>query len=307
MRNNGQEMRNNEQDLEDLNALTSFDAIVEAGTLTAAAHRLGVSKATISRRLSALEGALGVTLLVRTTRRWSLTPEGRELHARIHTPLDALRAATKALHARFAEPSGLVRITTPAGGADSSLMDTLAECTRRYPLVQIELLPADSLVDLLGGGVDLALRTGQLEDSSIVGRRLPGHAWTLVASPACFEERAAPMSIEDLGDHELICDRAEAAPSLQSYAVGDRLAPPMAWRVAVRNARAKRRAALAGLGLATLPRGMVADDIDAGRLVELEIEGLHFPRKALTLLMPAGRASSAAVRAVADAIIEAHG
>lgn len=187
--------------LEDLEA---FVAVVEAGSFTQAADRLGIAKSAVSRRVSALEARLGVELIRRTTRRLDLTDTGRgfyERSARILADLDEAESAAAQEHG---ELKGTLRVALPLSFGLRHMTAPIAEFARRHPKVRFELDLNDRRVDLIEEGADLALRIGRLRDSSLIARKLFDARTVVVASPAYLDARGTPATPADLAEHDCL-------------------------------------------------------------------------------------------------------
>jgi DNA-binding transcriptional LysR family regulator len=159
---------------------------------------------TVSTKVSLLEKRLGVTLLQRTTRRLSLTDVGQTYFKRCLDALQAIHAAEDEATSAQQAPQGLLRITAPLEMGSAILPDVVRKYTKRHPGVQVELLMTDRVVDLVAEGVDLAIRAGQLEDSSLIARRLAFSSFGLVASPAYLKANGTPKQPKDLESHECL-------------------------------------------------------------------------------------------------------
>ena len=184
--------------------LQAYVAVVEAGTFTAAADRLGVAKSAVSRRITSLETRLGVQLLRRTTRRLNLTDSGRSFYERATRILADLDEAESAVRQEHGELHGVLRVALPLSFGIRHMSDPVAEFVRQNPDVCIDLDLNDRRVDLLEEGVDMALRIGRLSDSSLIARRLFSVRTVVCASPAYIEAHGAPGSPEDLADHRCL-------------------------------------------------------------------------------------------------------
>lgn len=187
--------------IEDIEALV---AVVEAGSFTQAAERLGVAKSAVSRRVSALEARLGVELLRRTTRRLDLTDTGRgfyERSARILADLDEAESAAAQEHG---ELKGTLRVALPLSFGLHHMKDPISEFARRHPKVRFELDLNDRRVDLIEEGADVALRVGRLRDSSLIARKLFDARTVVIASPAYLAEHGTPETPADLAGHDCL-------------------------------------------------------------------------------------------------------
>lgn len=248
-----------------------FVAVANAGSLTGAARQLRLSIPTVSKRLAALEAALEAPLLHRTSRRISLTATGEAVLLRVRSHVDALEEASLALKDHAGPLSGLVRMSAPISFSRLYLAAPLTDFMRRWPQVEIDLRMTDRHLDLIGDSLDLAVRLGNLPDSSMRARRLCDIPMPLVASPAYVADRGVPSSPGDLERHVAIALTQMRQPDRWSFAgaSGERRTVEIQRRLGVDNGDVARSAALAGLGLVALPSFFVHDDIQAGRLVEL--------------------------------------
>ncbi|UGQ47420.1 LysR family transcriptional regulator [Massilia endophytica] len=187
-----------------LDDLALFVDIVEAGSLNGAARKLNIPTATVTRRLQALERSLGYRLLTRTARRMVLTMEGNQYYEQCRPLIHALRQATQGLDAVLDKLSGHIRVLAPNGLAGGPLAPVWAGFLAAYPGITLELQLSSTFQDLVGSGADLALRIGELPDSSLMQRRLGSIGYTLVASPAYLRQAGAPRNAEELTQHSLI-------------------------------------------------------------------------------------------------------
>jgi DNA-binding transcriptional LysR family regulator len=175
--------------------------IVEAGSLARAADALGVSAPSVVRALAALERDVGVRLLQRTTRRSSLTDEGREYYERCRRVLEAVEAADLALSARRSEPRGRLRLTAPLAFGKLYLAPLAREFMGRYPAVDVELLLLDRVVDLVDEGIDAAVRIAHLGESSLVATRVGTTQRVVCAAPGYLRTAGMPRKPGDLASH----------------------------------------------------------------------------------------------------------
>lgn len=188
----------------DLNAVAIFVRIVETGSLTAAARTLQIPKTTVSKRLSALEQALGVPLITRTTRKLNITEAGKAYFEHSQAAVRRLEQGRVEMGSARERPSGRFRITAPVDFAHAVLPRVLDAFTKRYPEVRVELIVSNRMVDLLGEEIDLAIRAGAMRDSSFGGRRFIELTSNLYASPEYLRRHKAPLQPADLPSTDLI-------------------------------------------------------------------------------------------------------
>ena len=172
-----------------------FVAIVDNGSVSAAAESLGLPRATVSRRLARLEERLGVRLLHRTTRRMTLTPGGALLHRKASRLVTAARELEAEVRRLDGVPRGLLRMSIPPGTADSFITGWIVEFLRLYPEVSVELVASSVHVDLVAEGFDLALRHGTIDDASLIARTISVSVTIAVASPVLMDLHTTVPSI----------------------------------------------------------------------------------------------------------------
>ena len=185
-------------------AISTFVRIVEAGSLTGAAARLGISLTAVVRSLAGLEQELGVRLLNRTTRRIALTDEGREYFERCRRLLSELDEAESALTDRRLTPSGRLAITAPVMFGRLHVAPVVTDFLAAYPEMRAELLLLDRVIDLLEEGIDLAIRIAPLPDSSLVAVPLGATGRVVCASPDYLARHGVPRQPRDLADHQVV-------------------------------------------------------------------------------------------------------
>src|SRR5690625_2736122 len=182
--------------------LSVFTAAVEQGSLAAAARTLGITPAMAGKHLAAIEASLGVRLMHRTTRRLHLTDVGRDYYQRSRHILESLDDADRAARELQDQPRGTLRVTAPTTFGAMHMGRPVAEYIRRYPDVDVEMTLDDRFVDLAAGGFDVAIRIGDLQDSSRVARPLARTEMIACAAPAYLAEDGHPASPSDLGHHD---------------------------------------------------------------------------------------------------------
>ncbi len=291
----------------DLADVLAFSRVVETGSFARAAERLGVSKSIVSRRVAALEAALGARLLARTARGAQATDIGQSYYARVASILTELEAAHEAVAEATNEVAGPIRLTAPLTFGVNHLAPALADFMAAHPRVELDLSFEDRTVDLLGGGYDIAVRIGTLPDSSLVARRLAAVRATVVGSPAYLDARGRPAHPRDLAGHDGLF-YSNLGPSEEwRFAVTGRTerVRPIP-RLRSNNGEMLREAACAGLGLAILPSFIVGETIASGKL-EIVLPGFPLSESALFAVMPPGRATTARVRALVDFLVARFG
>lgn len=289
-----------------LNRLVVFAAVVEAGSLSAAAERLGVAKTMVSAHLQRLEAEVGTALIVRTTRRSSLTEAGRTLY---EASRECVRAASEALCAISASSGasgrlrGLVRVASPIDYGQLVVAPALAALQRTHPDLDIELICGDGYADLVAERIDVAVRLGNLQDSSYRSARLGQYLRWIVASPAFLAGRPQPEAPSELAELPFVALSTMAHPYSLSLcdSSGQRMRMRCERAFLANTASACRAATLAGAGFAVLTDFSIGDDLAAGRLVRLLPQWGGEPA-AIQAVFPSTRQPSPKVAAVIDAL-----
>ncbi len=246
--------------------------IDSAGSLTAAAQRLGVSKAAVSQRLRELEQAAGVGLVARSTRSLRLTEAGQQLVDATRGPFEHIERGFAGVADRAAAPSGLVRVTAPVALGRQQIVPRLPAFLRAHPEVRIELELSDRLSALAQEGFDLALRHTNAAPETHVAWLLCRTDALLVATRAYLRRRGTPQRPEDLAGHDCLRYLRPGEKPVWSFeaagrdGAAGRVSVPVAGPFAANNSEALREAALGGLGIALLPDFSAGADLAAGRL-----------------------------------------
>ncbi|WP_338665769.1 LysR family transcriptional regulator [Pararoseomonas sp. SCSIO 73927] len=279
--------------------LLTFVEVADAGGITAAARRLGVSKSIVSRRLVGLEAELGVQLLARTTRGAALTVAGttfRDHAARIGAEIEAAREALLP----EGDLRGRLRIAMPLSFGPTHFAPVLAEMARRHPRLHLHAAYSDRFVDLVAEGFDCAIRVGYLPDSSLVTRRVGPILGKLVASPAYVEAHGSPETPQEVLAHEALMQGTEA----WQFMDGDRIitVKPQG-RFKADNAPALAAAAAAGLGVAWLPDCVTYPYLASGALVPI-MPRYPPPTAGAYVVRPPGQHPARKVRILTEMLID---
>lgn len=254
----------------DLNDVAIFVQVVRCGSFAEAARRLGVPPNTLSRRVQQLEAQLGTRLMQRSTRHLTLTSAGQVFLERCSGAVEGLMDAGEELLAVNQEPSGLVRVAAPADFFDFFAMEWLTEFLAAHPKVRVDFVLSDGRADLIADRIDVALRGGILEDSSLFARKvLDAGNDGLVASPAYVARQGVPGTLQDLADHDCLVFSHPSGKATWRVTGPDgaQAEVQVAGRFSGNTAQALRKAALAGLGIALLPSTLTQRDLRAGLLV----------------------------------------
>ncbi|MGF6231495.1 DNA-binding transcriptional LysR family regulator [Inquilinus ginsengisoli] len=286
----------------DLNDVQVFARVVEAGSFTAAARLLGMPKTTVSRRIAALERAVGVRLLQRTTRSLSLTDAGRLYYEQSSQALRLIEEANLRLAEARAEPSGTIRISAPVGFGAHFLTAMVFDFLAAHPKTRVELRLTDDRLNLVENGIDLAFRTGVLPDSTLIARRLGSTHRILCASPDYLERRGVPAMPADLARHDCVIagpSAAGAAWVLEGPEGRETVA--VSGRFAANEMQAVFAGAVAGYGIAQLPFGIAGAAVSDGRLRHVLPEH-EMPGSSLHAVYPSGQHLSPLVRAFIELV-----
>ncbi len=290
--------------MDKLRAMQVFVRIADSGSLTAAADALGMSAPAVVRSLAALERGVGVRLLNRTTRRSSLTDEGREYLERCKRVLTEVEAADAVLSARRVEPRGLLRLTAPVTYGRMHVAPLLAGLTARHPGLEIELLLVDRVVDLVEEGMDAGVRIGHLAHSSLVAVRLEETRRVICAAPAYLRRRGLPRVPQDLAAHRTILFSGLTAAAEWSFGAKPVTRIPIRPFFRTNQFDAALDCCLRGLGCAQFLSYQVDHLIVSGKLRRL-LEDFEPPPVPVQLVYPHARLLSSNVRAFADAALAA--
>jgi len=249
--------------------LRVFLAVVDTGSMSAAAEFLGQTASGVSRSLSRLETQLGVTLLTRTTRRMELTEEGQLFLQRARGIVADLDDAEECMRIRRQQPAGKLRVDASAPVMLHCVVPYIAEFRERYPEISLELTSNDRIVDLVEHRTDIALRAGPLSDSSLHARPLRPTPRFVVASPAYVAQRGMPDSAESLRQHELLGFTLPESLNVWPLRHAGGTEFPIVPTLAASSGETQRLLAINGVGIACLSEFMLKEDLAAGRLVKL--------------------------------------
>lgn len=290
--------------MRNLNDYYFFVLVVDQGGFAQAARHSGLPKSTLATRVAALEAELGVRLIQRTSRRFTVTELGKDFYRHASAMLIEADAAEDVVKGRLAEPSGMVRITASVPTVQSVLAKVLVELAVAYPKIQISVHVTDRFVDMVQEGFDIALRDhfSPLPDSGLVQRRVATEDVQLVASPAYLAARGAPVRPQDLAQHDGLMNTMTSGPWRLESRTGEQVEVSLAPRMHADESSVLLRAAEAGLGIACLPHPMFSESLAAGR-VQRVLPEWRAGSVTTTLLMPHRRGQLPSVRLVADAIV----
>lgn len=249
----------------DLDAIAVFVKVVEAGNFASAARLLNMPKTTVSAKVAALEKRLGTILIQRTTRKLYVTQAGEQYYRHCATAVREIALGEAALMATHNTPSGVLKLTAPVDLGHTLLPKIVHAYLERYPGTRVELLLSNRMADLVGEGIDLAIRAGRLDDSSLVAKRFLPISVNLWAAPAYLASAGTPAHPRELHRHRLSALAAMQAAHLTNGKATVQVA--IASRVITDDFEAIKAMVIAGEGIGWLPDFLVADAVAAGTLV----------------------------------------
>ncbi|GGY52778.1 LysR family transcriptional regulator [Pseudoduganella albidiflava] len=285
----------------DLNDLVVFAAVVETGGFSKAALRLGVAPAKVSLEVARLEARLGTALLTRTTRRVVPTVAGQALHEECAPLLRQLRSAVDEVHAAAATLTGSLRVTAPTDFGAHFVAPALARFAALHPALAIELQTGDRIADLVGEGIDIAIRMGWLRDSTLRAVKLADFGQYAVAAPSYLARAGTPRTPQELAALDWIALTRLPAPLKWTFAGPGGASETVQMRARIRtdSAGALRALVLDGAGVSILDEYSVRRDLASGALVRL-LPGWTLPSGGTFAVFPPGRHVSRRVRAFAE-------
>jgi LysR family transcriptional regulator for bpeEF and oprC len=287
-----------------LDAIRIFVRVVETGTFSAVAREMGLGQPAISKQVAALESYLGAQLLMRTSRSLSLTEAGRDFYESAVQLMNDLEAAESRVGSRQSSPSGVIRITAAHAFSRLYVVPRLPEFRARFPKVTVEMLVSERTSNLVEEGIDLAIRNGNLEDSSLVARKLGESPIVAVASTEYLAHRGTPRRPDELENHDGVVFVSQDGP--RAWRFGNRAekvayTPNAAFRT--NDGEQLRSAVLVGLGITQAPLWLFAGDIAAG--VVKRIMTTYEPGSTpLSAVRPASRRQPSKVVAFSDFLAE---
>lgn len=278
--------------------LRMFVAVVNGHSISTAARELGLVKSAVSRRLSDLEGRLGVRLINRTSRTLTLTESGAELYERALRLMADLQDAEQAASKGAADAIGTLRISVPVSFASQCLTPVLPEFLLQNPQLQLDIDTSDRRIDLVREGFDLALRITRLKDSSLIARGLSPIHHALCASPAYLSRHGVPRTLLDLEHHKLVSYAYTEPRDRWTFKDGEQIDINPAIRIT--NGDSIRETVIAGYGIAYLPTFIIYNAVREGKLKVLLPDTLREPPLRLSAVYPSNRHVATKVRRFID-------
>jgi DNA-binding transcriptional LysR family regulator len=288
-----------------------FSRVVECSSFTRAADTLGVPRSSVSAAVQELEGRVGARLLHRTTRRVSLTQDGKAFYERCQRVIAEVEDTENLFRQWAAQPSGRLKVDVPGRIGRLIIAPALPEFLDRYPQIDIDLGVTDRAVDLVEDSVDCVLRVGPLNDSGLIARPIGKLTLINVASPAYLARHGTPRTPDDLGDHWAVLYASPSSGRVENwewFEDGKPRTMQLRGRVTVNCAEAYIASCLAGLGLIQIPAYDVKRHLEAGELVEVMPRHQAEPMP-MTLLYPHRQHLSRRLQVFADwleALLKSH-
>ncbi len=287
-----------------LAAFKTFVRIAETGSFSSVAREVGATQPAISRQIAALETHLGARLFQRSTRSLTLTEDGRDLLSHARLVMEAVEETEAAIGRRKMSPSGMVRLGAPGVFGRMYVAPRVGRLLVRYPDLSVDLSMTDSVVDMVQEGLDLSIRVGDVQDASLVARRIGSTTSIAVASESYIKAHGEPSHPQDLAEHECIIFTRLATPETWNFiGNGGAIAVPVSGRLRTNGIDAVIEAACAGVGVALVPIWMMRTEIVGGRLQQI-LKAWQPPRRGISVVYPSRRFLAPRTRAVIDFLVD---
>lgn len=288
-----------------LTEMEAFATVVDQGGFTDAARKMGISKSAVSKHVSSLESRLGARLLNRTTRRVSPTEIGLAYYDRARRVLNDAGEADALVSSMQSAPSGLLRISVATDFGVNHMSPILGDFLVDYPDITVNMVLNNRFVELISEGFDLAIRIGEMEDSSLRARKLTNTTKRLIAAPCYFEQFGRPEKIDDLNEHKLLHYSNQSAGNVWKLTAPSgekRQVRTQGW-LTVNDGQSLLNACVSGLGIAYLPSFLYASALKQG-LVEEALPELPTETHGIYAVYPPGRYTQPKVRTFIDFLVE---
>lgn len=287
-----------------LTEMEAFATVVDQGGFTDAAKKMGISKSAVSKHVSSLEARLGARLLNRTTRRVSPTEIGLAYYDRARRVLNDAGEADALVTSMQSAPSGLLRISVATDFGVNHLSPILGDFLQEFPEITVNMVLNNRFVELISEGFDMAIRIGELEDSTLRSRKLTETTRRMVGSPAYFERYGRPQKIDDLNEHKLLHYSNQSNGKVWKITApsGERRQVRSAGWLTVNDGQSLLNAAISGLGIAYLPSFLYRDALASG-LIEEAIPELPQEKLGIYAVYPPGRFTQPKVRSFIDYLV----
>jgi len=293
--------------------VSEFVYVAEYESFTRAAKELGISTAQVSRQVSAIEKRLKIKLLHRTTRKVSLTEEGRVFYQHCRGVLDGLDAAEQAVNNLQSKPQGKIKLTAPVTYGEQQLLPLVNDFMVQYSDIKVTAFLSNQTIDLIDGGYDLAIRIGKLSDSTMMAKKLSHRTNFVCAAPAYLDKYGTPHSLNDLSQHNCLLgtrdywhfidtDQIDADPQTNN-SVGKERNLRVSGNIQYNSGHSLVDAALKGLGIVQLPDYYVQKYLASGELISL-LDNYREPEESIWAIYPYNRHLSPRIRLLVDYLAE---
>ena len=284
--------------------LESFVAVVDHQSFSAAADKLGVAKSMLSRRVSDLEKRLGVQLMQRTTRTLSLTDTGRHFYQRTVSLLADLNDSEQMVSDAQCSLSGKIKLAAPLGIGVGELSRPIADFMLQHPEIEIAVELNDRQIDLISEGFDLAVRIGQLQDSSLIARKLADVHFATCASPEYIDRHGMPQHPSELSEHQvMVYSNIQVGQQWFYLENGKRVTPRVKYRLSANNGELLAKIASHGLAITSGPLFYLKGYIERGELIQI-LTDYPVPQSGMYAVYPPGRIVSRRVKMLSDFLHE---
>ena len=293
--------------------VSEFVYVAEYESFTRAAKELGISTAQVSRQVSAIEKRLKIKLLHRTTRKVSLTEEGRVFYQHCRGVLDGLDAAEQAVNNLQSKPQGKIKLTAPVTYGEQQLLPLVNDFMVQYSDIKVTAFLSNQTIDLIDGGYDLAIRIGKLSDSTMMAKKLSHRTNFVCAAPSYLDKYGTPHSLNDLSQHNCLLgtrdywhfidtDQIDADPQTNN-SVGKERNLRVSGNIQYNSGHSLVDAALKGLGIVQLPDYYVQKYLASGELISL-LDNYREPEESIWAIYPYNRHLSPRIRLLVDYLAE---
>lgn len=287
-----------------LTEMEAFATVVDQGGFTDAAKKMGISKSAVSKHISSLEARLGARLLNRTTRRVSPTEIGLAYYDRARRVLSDAGEADALVASMQSAPAGLLRLSVATDFGVNHLSPILGDFLQQFPDITVNMVLNNRYVELISEGFDMAIRMGDLEDSSLRARKLTETQMRMIAAPSYFEKHGRPTRLDDLNSHKLLHYSNQASGNAWKITApsGEERQIRSAGWLSVNDGQSLLNACIAGLGIAYLPSFLYANAKEQGQVVDV-MPDLPIERTGIYAVYPPGRFTQPKVRAFIDFLV----
>ncbi|WP_286708485.1 LysR family transcriptional regulator [Psychrobacter sp. UBA2514] len=280
--------------------ISEFVCVAEYGSFTRAAKALGISTAQVSRQISALEKRLKIKLLYRTTRKVSLTEEGRVFYQHCRSVLDGLNAAEQAVSNLQSKPQGRIKLTAPVTYGEQQLLPLINDFMVQYRDIEVTAFLSNQKIDLIEGGYDLAIRIGKLRDSTMMAKKLSLRTNFVCATPAYLNQYGVPRTLDDLSQHNCLLGTRDYWHFVEK---GIEKNLRVSGSIQYNSGYSLVDAALKGLGIVQLPDYYVQKHLASGALVSV-LDNYREPKESIWAIYPHNRQLSPKIRLLVDYLAE---